>query len=74
MVAPSFWACLTEEFINTVHRVPRSTGRSAKRPSFANSVDVVAQRLGEGLRESEPQPEEQASLRKMLSDGAVLGS
>ena len=37
MVAPSFWACFTEEFINTVQRLPRSTGRSAKRPSLANS-------------------------------------
>ena len=27
-LAPSFCACLTLEFINTVQRVPRSTGRS----------------------------------------------
>ena len=39
-VAPSFCACLTEEFMNTVQREPRSTGRSAKRPSFANSSIV----------------------------------
>ena len=37
MLAPSFWACLTLEFMKTVHRLPRSTGRSANRPSFANS-------------------------------------
>ncbi len=24
--APSFWACFTDEFINTVQREPRSTG------------------------------------------------
>ena len=38
MVAPSFWACLTLEFIKTVQRLPRSTGRSAKRPRAANSL------------------------------------
>ena len=37
MLAPSFWACLTLEFMKTVQRLPRSTGRSAKRPSFAKS-------------------------------------
>ena len=36
--APSFCACLTEEFINTVQREPRSTGLSAKRPSLAKSA------------------------------------
>ena len=38
MEAPSFWACFTEEFINTVQREPRSTGLSAKRPSLAKSA------------------------------------
>ena len=38
MLAPSFWACLTELFINTVQRLPRSTGRSANRPRAANSL------------------------------------
>ena len=28
-VAPSFWACFTEEFMNTVQREPRSTGLRA---------------------------------------------
>ncbi len=37
MDAPSFWACLTLEFMNTVQRLPRSTGLSANRASFANS-------------------------------------
>ena len=38
MEAPSFWACFTEEFINTVHREPRSTGLSANSPSLAKSA------------------------------------
>ena len=37
MDAPSFWACLTLEFMNTVQRLPRSTGLSANSASFANS-------------------------------------
>ena len=36
--APSFWACLTEEFMNTVQREPRSTGCSAIRPSFEKAA------------------------------------
>ena len=38
MDAPSFWACFTELFMKTVQRLPRSTGRSANRPSAANSL------------------------------------
>ena len=37
-VAPSFCACLTEEFMNTVQRVPSSTGAWANRPSLAKSA------------------------------------
>ena len=36
-LAPSFWACLTEEFMNTVHREPRFTGFWVNRPSLAKS-------------------------------------
>ena len=36
--APSFCACLTEEFMNTVQREPRSTGRREARPRRANSA------------------------------------
>ena len=36
-VAPSFWACFTLEFMNTVQRVPRSVGFSANRASLAKS-------------------------------------
>ena len=39
-VAPSFCACLTELFINTVHLEPRSTGLFAKFPNFAKSSIV----------------------------------
>ena len=37
VVAPSFWACFTEEFMNTVQRLPRSTGCRANRPRLAKS-------------------------------------
>ena len=33
--APSFWACLTLEFMNTVHREPRFTGFWVNSPSLA---------------------------------------
>ena len=37
-LAPSFWACFTEEFMNTVQREPRLTGFSVNRPSLAKSA------------------------------------
>ena len=37
-LAPSFWACLTEEFINTVHLEPKSTGCLLNKPSLAKSL------------------------------------
>ena len=37
-VAPSFWDCLTEEFMNTVHRLPRFTGPWLWRPFCAKSA------------------------------------
>ena len=39
-LAPSFWACFTLEFINTVQREPRFTGFWANRPSLAKSAMV----------------------------------
>ena len=36
-LAPSFWACFTLEFMNTVHREPRFTGFWVNRPSLAKS-------------------------------------
>ena len=50
MLAPSFCACLTELFMNTVQRLPRSTGRSANSPSCGKLLDVIAQRLRKGLQ------------------------
>ena len=69
--APSFCACLTEEFINTVQREPRSTGRSAYSPSAANSATLYPSAPAKVCR-NEPQPEEQASLRKILSIAPFL--
>ncbi len=65
-VAPSFWACLTLEFIKTVHLEPRSTGFRASKASFANSSTLM---LSEPAKVSmkEPQPDEQASLSMMFS-------
>ena len=37
-LAPSFWACLTLEFMNTVHREPRFTGRGENSPSLEKSA------------------------------------
>ena len=64
--APSFWACFTLEFINTVQRVPRSTGCRAKRASFAKSFAVKPRELAK-FSINEPQPEEQASLSSTFS-------
>ena len=36
--APSFCACFTDEFMNTVHLEPSSTGAFANKPSLANSA------------------------------------
>ena len=38
IVAPSFCACFTDEFMNTVQREPRSTGALANSPSRAKSA------------------------------------
>ena len=66
MVAPSFWLCLTEEFMNTVQRVPRSTGAFERRPHSANSATLLPiDRAKVSMKE--PQPEEQASLSMMES-------
>ena len=64
-LAPSFWACFTLEFMKTVQRLPRSTGRSAKRPSWAKSFTSWPRAWAKVWRKL-PQPEEQASFKKML--------
>ena len=60
-VAPSFCACFTLEFINTVQRVPRSIGFLAKRASFAKSRTLKFKDFAK-VSIKEPQPEEQASF------------
>ena len=65
-VAPSFCACFTLEFIKTVHLVPRSIGWGAKRASFAKSAAEYPSDWAK-FSIKEPQPEEQASFRRMLS-------
>ena len=37
VLTPSFCACFTDEFINTVHREPKSTAFFENNPSFENS-------------------------------------
>ena len=64
--APSFCACFTEEFIKTVQREPRSTGRSARMPFTANSSTLISHAEAKACK-NEPQPEEQASFKKILS-------
>ena len=65
-VAPSFWACLTREFMNTVQRLPRSTGLAAVSAAAANSCTVMPMESAKALM-NEPQPLEQASLSIMCS-------
>ena len=66
-LAPSFCACLTELFMKTVQRDPRSTGRlRPERDAAANdrtSVPIVSAKVCR----NEPQPDEQASLTEMES-------
>ena len=64
--APSFWACFTLEFMNTVHREPRFTGFWVKRPSLAKSSMLYPRALAK-VSMKDPQPEEQASLSMMES-------
>ncbi|MPM60915.1 hypothetical protein SDC9_107769 [bioreactor metagenome] len=65
-VAPSLWACLTLEFMNTVHLVPRSTGFFDNTAASANSWTLISSDLA-NVSMKEPQPEEQASLSIMES-------
>ena len=50
-LAPSFCACLTEEFMNTVQRVPRSTGALGKQTQPREFLHTVAHGFGESLNE-----------------------
>ena len=51
-VAPSFWACLTEEFMNTVQRLPKVHGPLGEEAQLRKLLHVLAQGLGEGLQEA----------------------
>ena len=59
-VAPSFCACLTEEFMNTVQREPRSTGSIRKQAEFCKilngSSPAHPQRSGETSRSRRNRP------------------
>ena len=66
MVAPSFCACLTREFMKTVQRLPRSTGLLARVAACANSWTDMFMDTAK-LSMKLPQPEEQASLSMMCS-------
>ena len=44
-----FGSCLTDEFIKTVQREPKSTGYWEKRAALGKIGDAVAHGLGEGL-------------------------
>ena len=63
--APSFWACLTFEFINTVHLVPKSTGILDPSASSANSSTLVLTDLA-NVSINDPHPAEQASFSMIL--------
>ena len=65
-VAPSFCACLTLLFINTVQREPKSTGFSANKPRDAKSA-ISYPRASANVWINEPQPEEHASFSIILS-------
>ena len=66
MLAPSFCACLTLEFMNTVHREPKSTGCSEFRAACVNSSIVSPIERAKVCRK-EPHPDEQASLTAIES-------
>ena len=65
IVAPSFCACFTFEFMNTVHLVPRSTGAFAKRASVAKDCTSMFTDFAY-VSMNDPQPDEHASLSMML--------
>ena len=58
--------CFTEEFMNTVHRVPRSTGASDARAEAAKDSTSVPMDAAKVCR-NEPQPDEQASFTAIES-------
>ena len=65
IVAPSFCACLTLEFMKTVHLVPRSTGFFENKASCANAFVSRFTDFAYVSRK-EPHPAEHASFSIML--------
>ncbi len=63
-VTPSFCACFTEEFINTVQREPKSTGCSPKRPRVANSSIGYPKELAKVEKTLEDYESEYAQTKK----------
>ena len=72
MPAPSFWACLTREFMNTVQRVPRSTGCFGSTGPASAKACASMSRFSAKVWMKEPQPDEQASFSMMLSITPLL--
>lgn len=64
--AQSFYACLILLFINTVHLLPRSTGDFPLSPAAENSY-IGRLSVAESVCMNDPQPDEQASFRHILS-------
>ena len=65
-VAPSFCACFTREFMNTVQRLPKSTGFSAWIAVLANSETSRFRPVAK-LSMKLPQPDEHASFSMIWS-------
>ena len=65
MVAPSLCACLTEEFIKTVHLDPKSAGCFAKSPNLEKLSTSYPIALAK-VSIKDPHPEEQASFNIIL--------
>ena len=70
-LAPSFCACLTALFINTVQREPSSTGCLAYRP-FSENLLISMPIARAKVWINEPQPDEQASFSIMESIAPFL--
>ena len=65
-VAPSRSTCLTFEFMNTVHLVPRSQGDCERHAALAKSSAEYPRDMA-NVSMNDPQPEEQASFISILS-------
>lgn len=71
IVAPSFWTCLTLEFMKTVHREPRSTGCLASKAAWAKSRMLYFSPVAKVSRK-DPQPDEQDSFNLISAKAPFL--